>query len=354
MAFARPTLSELIERTTSDMSTRVLGVEGAVLRRSLLGVIARGTAGAIHSLYGYLDWIARNSLPDTADSEILDRWAAIWGLTRNAATYATGTATFAGTSGTTIPAGTVVQRADGVQYTSTADATITAGTATVALEANEPGTAGNLEAGSALFLLQPQVGVGTQGLVDTGGITGGLDSESDARLRARLVERIQKRPQGGSEGDYIAWAKENTGVTRVWITPAGMGAGTVLIHFVTDDTGGSIIPDAGTVAAVQAYIDERRPVTAEVYVVAPTAAPLNLDIKLSPNSPAVQAAVEAELTDMLRQDAEPGGTILLSRINEAISLAAGEIDHQLVSPAADVTHTTSQIAVLGTVTFSTL
>ena len=36
MAFARPTLTQLIERVTADMSTRVLGVEGAVLRRSLL------------------------------------------------------------------------------------------------------------------------------------------------------------------------------------------------------------------------------------------------------------------------------------------------------------------------------
>lgn len=354
MAFTRPTLSELIDRVTSDISTRVLGVDGAVLRRSMLGVIARAEAGAVHMLYGYLDWIARNSLPDTADTELLERWAAIWGITRNAATYSTGDVTFTGTNGTIIPSGTVIQRADGVQYETQADGTIASGTVTIAVEAVVAGADGDLDASSAVFLLSPIAGATSQGTVAAGGLSGGADTETDTRLRERLLERIQTPPQGGSEADYIAWAKETTGVTRVWVTPNGMGAGTVVVQFVTDDDPDGIIPDGATVTAVQDYIDSVRPVTADVYVSAPTAVPLAMTINISPNTAAVQAAIEAELEDLIKRDAEPGGTILISRLREAVSIAAGESDNEITIPAADVTHTSGQIATLGTITFGTL
>ena len=54
---------------------------------------------------------------------------------------------------------------------------------------------------------------------------------------------------------------------------------------------------------------------------------------------------------MLRRDAVSGGTILISQIREAISIAAGEDDYQVPRPAADVTHATGEIAVMGTVTW---
>ena len=67
---------------------------------------------------------------------------------------------------------------------------------------------------------------------------------------------------------------------------------------------------------------------------------------------AVKAAVEAELTDLLRREAEPSGTILLSHIREAVSIAAGETNYTMTAPAADVTHTTAQMATMGTITWA--
>lgn len=353
MPFARPSLNEIIDRIVADMSSRVLGIEGAVLRRSLLGVIARGEAGSVHLLYGYVDWVARQVIPDTAESEYLERWAAVWGLTRRAAEFASGPVIFTGTNGSVIPAGTIVQRQDGVQYATQAEGTISAGTATVTVEAVEAGAAGNLDEAERVFLLSPVSGVTTSATAGTGGIVNGSDTESDALLRARLLLRIRQPPQGGSVSDYEQWALEVPGVTRVWVTPNGLGIGTVLVHFVRDDDV-SIIPDAGEVTAVQTYIDDRRPVTADVTVAAPTAVSLNLSIQLSPNTAAVQAAVTAELEDLLRRDAEPGGTIYISRIREAVSIAAGEENNVVTSPSADVTHTAGQIAVLGTISFSAI
>lgn len=320
----------------------------------MLGIIARAEAGAVHMLYGYLDWVARNALPDTADTDLLDRWAVIWGITRKAATYSSGSVTFTGTSGSVIPSGTLIQRADGVQYETTAEGTLASGTVTVTVEAVEAGEDGDLDASSAIFILSPISGVTSQGAVDSSGITGGTDIETDARLRERLLERIQTPPQGGSEADYIAWAKEVSGVTRVWVTPNSMGAGTVGVQFVTDDDADSIIPDSAIVTEVQEYLDSLRPVTAEVYVTAPTAVALDMSISISPNTSAVQAAITAEIEDLLTRDAEPGGTILLSRLREAVSIAAGETDNEITIPAADVTHSAGEIAVIGTITFSTL
>ncbi|MNL36264.1 Baseplate J-like protein [compost metagenome] len=113
----------------------------------------------------------------------------------------------------------------------------------------------------------------------------------------------------------------------------------------------SIIPDGAEVAAVKAHIDTLRPVTAELYVVAPVAAPINFQIQLTPSSVAVKAAVEAELRDLLKREAAPGKTILVSHIREAISIAAGEQDHVLVAPAANVTNAIGSMSTFGSITW---
>jgi uncharacterized phage protein gp47/JayE len=351
MPFSRPTLSELIDRAASDIETRLPGTD-ARLRRSNLNVLARVHAGAVHGLYGYLDWLALQLMPDTAEAEHLARWASIWGVTRKAAAAATGNVTFSGTNGTVISAGTLIQRADGAQFTTDAEGTISAGSATVAVTASVAGADGNTAASTSLTLVSPIAGINTTATVAAGGLSGGSDEEDDDSLRERLISRIQQQPHGGADFDYETWALEVAGVTRAWVYPQELGLGTVTVRFVRDDDV-SIIPDAGEVAAVQAYIDARRPVTAAVTVAAPTAVPLDFEISgLNPNNTTVKAAIEAELEDLLRREAEPGGTILISHIREAISVAAGEYDHVLVSPSANVTHTTGQLATMGTITWS--
>ena len=353
MTFARPSLTDLIDRVTADVSSRMLGVEGAVLRRSLLGILAKATAGEAHMLYGYLEWISRQAIPDTAETEWLERWAIIWGITRKAADYAAGNVTFTGINASVIPAGTVVQRQDGVQYLTQAIATIASGTATAAVEAALPGAAADLVATSTVFMLAPVSGVIASATVATGGLTGGLDAETDDRLRERLLARIRNPPQGGSLADYEQWALEVAGVTRAWVLPNGLGAGTVLVHFVTDDDPGGLIPAAPKVAEVQAYMDVLRPVTADLTVAAPVADTVAMSIQITPNTAAVRAAVTAELADLFLRDAAPAGTILLSRMREAVSLAAGETNSAVTSPGADHTSAAGYIPVLGTITFST-
>lgn len=346
--FARPTLPTLVEQIRADLLARLS--QDDVLRRSDLEVQARVQAAALHAVYGFVSHLARQILPDTADSDWLDRHASWWGIARKAASVASGTVTATATSGVTIPAGTVLQRAGVGDYATTAEVTAADGTATLPVEAATAGAAGNLSAGALLTLVSPIAGVQSTAVVVE--IAGGAEVESDDDLRARVRDRIRLPPHGGAEHDYEAWALEVAGVTRAWVYPSLAGIGTVGVCFVADGRE-DIVPTPAEVEAVQAYIDARRPVTADVTVFAPVADALDLSIELDPDSTATRAAVAAELADFLTREAEPGATIHLSRLREAISIATGEYRHDLVSPAADVVSDAGHIAILGTITWGT-
>ncbi len=357
MPFARPSLATLLQRCAAELAQR-LGL-GALLERGPLRVLSALIAGQSHAAHGFADWVSRQIIPDTADPENLERWADLWGVARKAAGPADGFVHFTGTNGTVIPPGLVVQRADGVQYQTTAPGGISGGVANVAVEALVGGATGNADIGTPLQLVSPLAGLATNCTVaDDGsgrGITGGSDTESDADLRARLKQRVQNTPNGGSVADFERWALEVSGVTRAWVRREPNGPGSVGVWFVLDDDPISIIPATPKIDEVFAHIDPLRPagMAADgLIVAAPVALPLDPNIQLTPSTAAVKAAVQAALEDLLRREASLGDPLLLSHINEAISDAAGEADHVLVSPVADVTALPTEIHVLGTITWS--
>jgi uncharacterized phage protein gp47/JayE len=328
-----------------------LALTAPILRRSLVYVLARSVAGVAHMLHGHLEFLGKQVFPDRSEGEFLARQAALFGVARKAASFAAGPVTFTGTNGAVIPAGAGLLRSDGAEYETDAEATIAAGTASVEVTARAAGAEGNCVAAGELSFESPIAGVTSTATVGAGGIVGGSDEESDDDLRTRLLERMQSPPHGGSAADYIAWTKAVAGVTRAWCYPLELGAGTVVVRFVRDDDT-TIIPDAGEIATVQAYIDERRPVTAAVTVLAPVAVPLNYTISVTPDTSEIRDAVQAELHDLLLRVAEPGGDILRSQLEVAIGTAAGVANFALTAPAADVPHATGQMAVHGVITWA--
>lgn len=356
MPFERPTLATINAQLAADIESRLPGAD-AQLRRSFLNAIARTLAGGVHGLHGYLEFVALQAMPDTAETEFLDRHGGIWGINRAPAEPAGGDVDFTGTDGAVIPADTLLVRGDGVEFATTAEATIAGGTATAPVECQDAGETGNTAAGQTLNLVSPIANVQSEAAVAIAGLTGGADEESDDSIRARILARIQQPPHGGARHDYLLWALDRgahgVAVTRAWVFPQELGAGTVTVRFVMDDAYGDGIPLAADVTDVQTHLDSVRPVTAEVHVLAPVAAPLDFEISgLAPATQAVRDAIEAELRDLILREAEPGGTLLLSHIREAISTAADEHDHVLVAPAADVTEATGEIATFGSVTWS--
>lgn len=353
MPFPRPTFAQVLEQQIAGYESRLPGAD-ARTRRSDLGVLAFVDATGLHGLYGYLSWIANQVLADTADSENLDRHGGIWSIIRKPATYANGAVTFYGIADSVILSGTTLRRADGQEY-STTDAVIIsgAGNVSVAITAMRPGAAGNSDAVIPLSLISPIAGV-QSAATTVAALTGGADQEADADYRARILDRIRTPPHGGSAADYVKWATEVAGVTRAWVFPLESGPGTVAVRFVMDDVRApNGIPLSGDVETVRAYIAERRPVTADVIVGAPSPMSLNFVISgLQPDMVAVRQAITDELRDFIRRESAPGGTLLLSRMREAVSTAAGEFDHALVSPTANFTVAATEIAVLGSVSFT--
>lgn len=357
MAFDRPTLPQLIERLQADIEGRIASVDPR-LRRSVLGAIGRAESGVAHGLHGHLAYLAKQLNPATADEEYLAIHADWWGVDRVAASAAGGSCDAVGTDGSVIAAGLVLQRADGAEYTTDAEVIITGGTASVAVTCGTAGQDGNSVAGVGLTFVSPVPGVQSKVTVDAGGLTGGADIEDVESWRDRFRARVQKQPQGGSKADYEAWALEVAGVTHVWVMAQWLGAGTVGVFFVREDDA-DLIPDAAEVQAVQDHLDSVRPVTADLTVLAPVAVPEAMTISLSPNTSLVQAAVSTALADLFRREAEVedgagSGTILISHIKEAISLASGEIDHALVAPIVNLTYSAGEIGTLGVITFQAL
>lgn len=343
---ARPDLATIEARVQADLEARLPGTNPR-LRRSLLRALGRVMAGSAHGLHGYLDFISKQVIPDTATNEFLVHWAHIWGVDRALGAKATGQVTITGETGASVPIGAEVQTQEGVAFLVTTGVTIgVSEEAEITVEAKDVGADGNLQSGTVLYFISPQPGVDAN--ASSGSLTGGADLDDDEDLRARLLRRIQRPPQGGAAHDYLAWALEVPGVDRVWVYPLYQGLGTVGITFTVE--GNDPIPNAGKLEEVFDYIDERRPVTAAVTVFAPVSTPRNFTIAVEPDLLSVRNAVEAELRDLM-STAQPDSTLYLTHIHEAISRAPGEVNHTLVSPAADVVYDKTQLPVFGAITW---
>ncbi len=349
MPFNRPSLSELDNRNRTNISSRLPGADSS-LRRTNIAVFARALAGQAHGQYGYMDWMTKQIFPDTAEVEMLDRHAAIRGLSRKAAAKASGPVIFSGEENAFVPAGTLLTRSDGVEFTTDEEIVILGDSSSGTVTAVNSGSASATAAETILTFVSPQVDIDSNAVVDVSGLANGADEETDESLRARILKRWRQPPQGGAKHDYEDWALQVPGVSRVWVSPGEFGLGTVTVRYVRDQEL-DIFPDEEHRAIVKAYIDTLRPVASDVYVEAPTPKDLDLTIGLNPLTEAAKQAVIAELNDLLLREATPGAKIYLSKIREAVSNAVGENDNAVTAPSEDAFHSLGEMARLGTITW---
>jgi uncharacterized phage protein gp47/JayE len=349
--FIRPTLAQLIAQAQTDIEANLPGAY-ARLPQSNLDALAHMAAGAADEQLEAIDYYADQIHVTTASGIWLERHGSEWGILRKEATRASGTITVAVAANTTVPSGALFQTRERLRVRTTADgSSIPAGTIAIPAEAVETGTGGNLVAGTLLDTVSPIAGV-TDALVSAPGFIGGNPRETDEAYRRRILDRIQQPPQGGAAHDYVAWMLAYPGCTRAWVFPKEQGIGTVVCRFAMDNTYPDGIPPAAEVARMTQYLDLRRPVTAEVFVIAPAPRPVDVTVRdLIPNTPLVRQAVEDELRDMLFREGAPGATLFRSWFWEAISIASGERSHTLDEPAADIQLLFGELGVLGTLDF---
>lgn len=369
MPFSRPTLATLIQQAYADIGASLPGAD-PLLRFSNLNILAKVVANFAVGHYGYQDWIAKQSNPFTATDENLEAWAGLKDIVRLGAAKAVGSITLSGTPAILIPAGTLLVRGDGVQYTTNADATIGGGgTITAAVTALIAEAAGNSPIATVLTLGTAIPGVSSNAPASTA-LTGGADAEDDDSLRSRMLAAFAAPPQGGSITDYPQWARQVPGVTRAWCVPNGMGSGTVVVQFMMDETEAAFggFPQgadgcaaaetrgataAGDQLAVANYIFTKQPVCALVYATSPVAHPIAFTLTgTGAWSAALKAQVSAAILSALVQTGVPGATVDLSYIEAAIAAVAGTAGFVITVPAGNVAQTPGQLPTLGVVTFS--
>jgi uncharacterized phage protein gp47/JayE len=354
MPWQTPTLRKVREMVRDDITASLYGA--AFIGNNVLRVVADAMAGLAHHVLRYIDWLALQLLPDTAETEWLDRHGDIWLVNadgtvgRKVASYATGTVTMTGIAGVVVPMATQLVGGAGVRYETTQLAIIGEGLTDVPVRAIDAGKAGNDAETLSFVTVIPNV----DGAADVVELTGGTDIENDIDLRIRVLERIRQPPMGGAVHDYVRWAKAVNGVTRSWAA-SEMGPGTITVRFLMDDLRADDDgwPTYNDIQAVTNYIDTVRPVTTkDFWVLAPIKQRIDCYITgLTPDTPEVRAEIEESLRAMLLQFAAPGQTIYASWKSYAILNAPSVVSFQLINTLDDQMETVGHMAVLGDIVY---
>jgi uncharacterized phage protein gp47/JayE len=360
MPWSTPPLKQVRSIVRDNVAAKLPGADANV-PNSVLRVLSDTMGGLCHLVLQYIDWLALQLLPDSAETVWLDRHGNIWltnsdGSTgRKLATLASGTADFVTSTGSvSVPTGTQLSYAAGVSYQTTADIlTDPTGVPTPApIIAINTGSIGNLDPGTSLSLQSTLPGnVDSITVVE---LYGGTDDETDDQLRARVLRRIRQPPMGGAAYDYEAWALAVPGVTRAWCAPQEMGIGTVTVRIMMDDlradNGGFPLPQ--DIDAVSAYIDTVRPVTVkEFFVEGPIPYPINVRIPyLDIDAASTRTAIEQSLEQAFFTRGVPGVTWYRAWTDQGIMAAAGVNAYDLVANDMPMP-APGYLAVLGDLTY---
>lgn len=353
--YSRPTFEEIL----AGRQAAYLAKFGPAPKDGTTPRLAEIDANAIADLYAFIENTAEQFMPLHASGQWLLDWGEFLIGKKKDATAASGSVKLSGTNGVDVTAGTVL-RIGSTLYTATSTVAVTGGSVVVPIGASALGTGGNAAAGTTIALVSPIIGLDSDGVVLAPGLTGGHAAETLDEYQARTVERVRTPPAGGNDADYIAWAEEVAGVTRAWVQRGADGSGEVLVLIMMDDTYADGLPRgsappgySGDLLTTYTHIRELAPDPAVLYVAGPTPKVIEVTIQgLSPDTPEMRAAVEAQLRDVIRRRAEPNKVFRKGWVAEAIALAAGEDGYDdLVAPAASVACGRREIAVLGAVRY---
>lgn len=381
MPFNRPTLTDLRAQNQSYIETQLSGV-GKLLRFSNMRVLSDVVSGMAHLHYGYLDYIALQATPATATDEYLAAWGALKSVYRKSASAAIcAQVTLTGAVGSVVPAGLVLVRSDSYQYTLDSLVTIGpdgkgAGSVTAVLidptqDVTGGGASGNTQAGTRLTLESPPLGIDSIAIMNVSA-TGGSDIESESSFRERILFAYQNISNGGSEADFIKWARAVPGVTRAWCVRRIVGAGTVGVYVMTDTsnvnddgfpsgTDGISSKEAwgttkatGTQGVVADYIYDLQPVTALVFVCSPIKKKVDFELEgLKEASDDLKEKIRKAINSVFFEvdKLDGSGVILLSELNYALSNITGSTGYIMNQPSSNIQLDIGELPIIGDIQY---
>lgn len=197
----------------------------------------------------------------------LDRVVELLGVTRKAATKATGTVRFSGSDGTVIPQGTRVATDEGEEFVTDASGTISGGSVDIAVTASEFGTDGNVAGNTITNLLDVILGVTS--ITNPSATSGGTELETDAALRDRAPTALAAT----GKATVAALEAAILSISGVTFVDAQEDFDE---HKVTMIVDGLTLPDAN----VDQAIEDTRSAGMEVVSQAPTVIDIYVDIEI--------------------------------------------------------------------------
>ncbi len=318
---------------------------------SFMAVQARIHGMVGFNLYLYQRSLADELMADTARA-FLQRHANQWGVPQLPPTPAIGLVVFSGPADLPLPQGIEIVDQLGNQYLTTAAGSIGAGlSATVQVQAELPGAAGNQAAGAQLTIVSPVIGLQNQQVtVDAGGLAGGADAEPVAAWRARILLRIRKRGQSGNDGDYVEWAESAGAAPSPSVIDGWVGPGSVGVVFALPNPGGDrLAPTPAQVAAMQAALNLVRPITAQVVAIAAVQLAVPLTVALAADT-VVGRALAAAAAQAFIAAVPIGGLLDHSQLADAMLQACG-CGVEIVQPPGNLQPGPTQMLIIGPVNF---
>jgi uncharacterized phage protein gp47/JayE len=285
---AFPRISRSIEDIRAGLYSRIDAVQTDYAARGWLPRrmnLNKGVIRGLIELYAWGKWqiynllqkLMQQGVPHYSSGEWLDLHAQSVGLTRKAATKASGKVDFYRREGTAgnivIPAGRIVRTLpDGqgeiYRYVTTEQVVlpVDAEFAAVPVQAEEYGSGANAGVGQISELVTPVSGISGVSNAADWLTSEGADVEEDAGL----IERITLRwlgNNGVTKYAYKSWALSVPGVISVEILdqhPRGQGTVGVVVR------GSAVLPTEALLTRVRAAIAPEAPVNDDWYVVPPT------------------------------------------------------------------------------------
>lgn len=333
--------SDILGRLSSDMQTN----EG-----SFINDMASAVSIEIWKTYQSLNAIVPIAFVDDTSGEYIDKRCAEYGIIRKPGTKATAVMNLAGTDGTVIPEGKVFLTAEGLQFETGEEITISAGVATVIATAAEIGAEYNVDAGTITLQMTNISGLTS---VSNQKAAGGTDAETDEALVKRLYDYLQNPATSGNIAHYKQWALSVDGVGGAKVQPLWDGPGTVKILIVGNN---SEPVDTAIVEKCAGYIEANRPLGADVMV--ESAEGLNIDIAAevtidsTTTVETVQKTLAAQLTAYLKSISFDKYTIVYNRIAYMLLDISGVTDYTALTinnGTTNITIADNQVPVMGSV-----
>jgi len=322
--------SEILDDMMSELviHTPFTNLNPSAAIRGLLEVIAK----VIADLYGLVKTVMQQSFVQTATGSWLDLKVREMGISRKVAIKTKVSLTFTCNSpaaqNITIPSGTICKSqkdagGNDYRFITVEETVLEEGQTSVQVvaEAELPGKAWNVGQDTITRMVTRVTGIHavTNGVGFL--IREGSDSESDAQLRERSISKWETLGLGGTRGAYRNWALSVPGVIAASVLddfPFGPGTVGVVI------LGENGVPSAELINEVHQYIKARKPLTADVRILAPDIQAIDIDLEVIRYADAARETVDISVREAVNNYSTRlqlgEGLIIARMINEIMDV----------------------------------